>query len=45
MTDQEKQKVPDGMKEIFRPFITLKNGQRLWAWQKGKKVFRLVVPA
>lgn len=37
--------LPPGTKEIFRPFITLKNGQRLWAWQCGKKAFRLIVPA
>lgn len=37
--------LPEGMKVIYRPFITLKNGQRLWAWQRGLKAFRLVVPA
>lgn len=37
--------LPPGTKEIYRPFITLKNGQKLWAWQRGLKAFRLVVPA
>lgn len=37
--------VPAGMKAIYRPYITLKNGQRLWARQCGKKAFRLIVPA
>ncbi len=35
--------IPDGMKVIFRPFITLKNGQKLWARQCGKRAFRLLV--
>jgi|GEM_PF-2261677 len=30
---------------IYRPYITLKNGTKLWARQFGKKAFRLVVPA
>ncbi|MCE9548103.1 MAG: hypothetical protein K8T25_21730 [Planctomycetia bacterium] len=33
----------EGEMVIFRPFITLKNGKRLYAWQKGLKAFRLVV--
>ena len=24
---------------IFRPYITLRNGRRLYAWQCGKKAF------
>lgn len=28
---------------IFRPYITLKNGKRLYAWQKGLKAFPLRV--
>ncbi len=35
--------IPDGMKLIFRPFITLKNGQKLWARQVGKRAFPLLV--
>ena len=31
------------VKYIFRPYITLKNGQRLYAWQRGKKAFRIPV--
>ena len=37
--------IPAGMKVIFRPYITLKNGQRLWAKQCGKRAFPLLVPA
>lgn len=37
--------IPEGMKVIFRPYITLKNGQRLWAKQCGKRAFPLIVPA
>ncbi len=37
--------IPPGKKAIYRPFITLKNGQRVWAWQRGLKAFRLLVPA
>ena len=29
----------EGYKLIFRPYITLRNGRRLYAWQKGKKAF------
>jgi hypothetical protein len=35
--------VPAGMKLIFRPFITLKNGRKIWAWQRGKRAFPLLV--
>jgi hypothetical protein len=37
--------IPVGMKLIFRPFITLKNGRRLWARQVGKRAFPLLVKA
>lgn len=37
--------IPPGMKVIFRPYITLKNGKRLWAYQVGKKAFPLLVRA
>jgi hypothetical protein len=33
MTDRDETEV------IFRPYITLKNGQRLYAWQVGKRAF------
>ncbi len=29
---------------IFRAFITLKDGTRLYARQRGKKAFRIAVP-
>ena len=28
---------------IYRPWITIK-GRRVYAWQVGKKAFRLVIP-
>jgi len=28
---------------IYTSFITLRNGKRLYAWQKGKKAFRIWV--
>lgn len=34
----------EGYKLIFRPFITLRNGKRLYAWQKGLKAFAFWVP-
>ncbi len=30
---------------IYRTYITLRDGTRLYAWQRGKKAFRLAVPA
>lgn len=30
---------------IYRPYITLKGGKRLYAWQKGLKAFRIEIPA
>jgi hypothetical protein len=35
--------IPPGKKLIFRPWITLPNGSRLYAWQVGKRVFPLIV--
>ena len=29
---------------IFRPYITLKDGTRIYAWQHGKKAFCFAVP-
>lgn len=37
--------VPDGVKLIFRPYITLKNGRRLWARQCGIRAFPIYVKA
>lgn len=28
---------------VYTPYITLRNGRRLYAWQKGKKAFRFFV--
>jgi len=33
----------ESVEYIFRPYITLKNGRRLYAWQCGKKAFRFPV--
>ena len=35
--------VPDGFMEIFRPYITLPDGRRIYAWQYGIRAFRLLV--
>ena len=37
--------VPAGYVVVFRPFITLRNGRKLWAKQVGKRAFPLVVKA
>jgi len=36
--------IPVGFKLVFRPWITLKNGKRLFAAQVGKRAFPLIVP-
>lgn len=36
--------IPEGYHLVFRPWITLKNGRRLYAAQCGKRAFPLVVP-
>ena len=36
--------IPDGYTLVFRPWITLKNGKRLFASQVGKRAFPLIVP-
>ena len=40
----DKLKIPEGYQLVFRPWITLKNGQRLYAHQVGKRAFPLIVP-
>lgn len=35
--------MPPGYHIIFRPFITLKNGHRLYAKQCGKRAFPILV--
>lgn len=37
--------IPEGYKLVFRPWITLKNGKKLYASQVGKRAFPLIVPA
>ncbi|WP_158289005.1 hypothetical protein [Rubrivivax albus] len=36
--------IPEGFKLVFRPWITLKNGKKLFAAQVGKRAFPLIVP-
>lgn len=36
--------IPEGHTVVFRPWITLKNGTRLYAKQIGKRAFPLIVP-
>lgn len=33
----------DAVEYIYSAYITLKNGQRIYAWQRGKKAFRFPV--
>lgn len=37
--------IPDGMKIIFRPYITLRNGNTIWAKNYGIRAFPILVPA
>ncbi len=40
----EKHKVQEGEEAVvYTAYITLKNGKRLYAWQYGKKAFRLKI--
>lgn len=41
----QQQAVREGFTWICRPYITTKRGQRIYAWQKGKKAFCFWVPA
>lgn len=36
--------IPEGYTVVFRPWITLKNGKKLYAAQVGKRAFPLLVP-
>lgn len=36
--------IPEGYQLVFRPWITLKDGTRLFARQFGKRAFPLLVP-
>ena len=36
--------IPEGYQLVFRPWITLKNGTKLYARQIGKRACPLVVP-
>ena len=35
---------PDGYVWIFRPYITTRDGRKIWAKSYGHKAFRLLVP-
>lgn len=37
--------VPEGYILVFRPWITLKDGRKLYASQVGKRAFPLIIPA
>jgi hypothetical protein len=41
--EKRNDEVPEGCTVIFTPYITLKNGKRLYASAYGRKVWRLVV--
>lgn len=40
---KENEPVPEGYTVVFTPYITLKNGKKLYAANYGRKVWRLVV--
>jgi hypothetical protein len=40
---KEKRFPPQDGEYIFRPYITLRNGRRLYAWQVGLKAFPIRV--
>ena len=40
---QQEKDVPKGYMVIYRPYITLKNGKRLYAKARGLKAWRLLV--
>ncbi len=44
MTKPKEMPVPAGHKLIFRPYITLRNGKKLWARTVGLRAFPIVVP-
>jgi hypothetical protein len=35
--------IPEGYQLVFRPWITLKNGKKLYTSQVGKRAFPLIV--
>lgn len=39
----EDERVPEGYTVVYTPYITLRNGRRLYASSYGRKVWRLVV--
>lgn len=43
MLKNKLEEVPEGFQVIFRPWITLRNGKRLYASTCGLTAFRLVV--
>jgi hypothetical protein len=38
-----KKTIPEGFHEVFTPWITLKNGKRLYATAYGRKCWRILV--
>jgi hypothetical protein len=43
MLNPDEEGVPEGYTVIYRPYITLRNGRRLYAASYGLKAWRLVV--
>ncbi len=43
MVKKDENDVPEGYTVVYRPWITLRNGRRLYASTYGLKVWRLVV--
>jgi hypothetical protein len=43
MSNPDDEGVPEGYTVIYTPYITLRNGRRLYAANYGRKVWRLVV--
>ena len=42
LVGKDKQPIPEGYEVVYTPYITLKNGKRIYAASCGKKAFRLV---
>jgi hypothetical protein len=40
---KEADEVPEGFTVIYRPWITLRNGKKLYAVAYGRKAWRLIV--
>lgn len=43
MKKKAEEEVPEGYHVVFTPWITLRNGRRLYASSYGRKVWRILV--